>query len=79
MALQQNLWASQGRSSLGEPVRSRCVTMPDEAQKVLLNRLGLTLPQRLRTIKEVEPMEWKTSAHERPWRYPKGRRCLIAA
>jgi transposase len=37
-------------------VRLRCVTTPDEAQKVLLNRLGLTLPQRLRTINEVEQM-----------------------
>jgi hypothetical protein len=31
-------------------VRLRCVTAPDEAQKVLLHRLGLTLPQRLRRI-----------------------------
>jgi len=29
-------------------VRLRCVTIPDEAPKVLLNRLGLILPQRLR-------------------------------
>lgn len=29
-------------------VHLRCVTTPDEAQKVLLNRLGLTLPLRLR-------------------------------
>lgn len=34
----------------------RCVTTPDEAQKVLLNRLGLTLPQRLRRIGEVAQM-----------------------
>ena len=34
----------------------RCVTSPDEAQKVLLNRLGLTLPQRLRRIDEVPRM-----------------------
>ncbi len=34
----------------------RCVTTPDDAQKVLLNRLGLTLPQRLRTVNEVEQM-----------------------
>jgi transposase len=33
-------------------VRLRCVTAPDEAQKVLLHRLGLTLPQRLRHIDE---------------------------
>jgi hypothetical protein len=37
-------------------IRLRCVTTPDEAQKVLLNRLGLTLPQRLRRIDEVPQM-----------------------
>ena len=37
-------------------IRLRCVTTPDEAQKALLNRLGLTLPQRLRTVNEVEQM-----------------------
>jgi len=37
-------------------VRLRCVTAPDEAQKVLLHRLGLTLPQRLRRIDELIPM-----------------------
>lgn len=37
-------------------IHLRCVTTPDEAQKVLLNRLGLTLPQRLRRIDEVERM-----------------------
>lgn len=37
-------------------VHLRCVTTPDEAQKVLLNRLGLTLPQRLRRIDEVAQM-----------------------
>jgi transposase len=39
-----------------QTIRLRCVTTPDEAQKVLLNRLGLTLPQRLRTVNEVERM-----------------------
>jgi transposase len=38
------------------PIRLRCVTTPDAAQKVLLNRLGLTLPQRLRRIDEVAQM-----------------------
>jgi hypothetical protein len=33
-------------------VRLRCVTTPDEAQKVLLHRLGLTMPQRLRRLDE---------------------------
>ncbi len=37
-------------------IHLRCVTTPDEAQKVLLDRLGLTLPQRLRRIDEVEQM-----------------------
>ena len=37
-------------------IRLRCVTTPDEAQKVLLNRLGLTLPHRLRRIDEVAQM-----------------------
>jgi transposase len=33
-------------------IRLRCVAVPDAAQKVLLNRLGLTLPRRLRRIDE---------------------------
>ena len=37
-------------------VRLRCVTEPDQAQKVLLHRLGITLPRRLRRIDEVLPM-----------------------
>jgi transposase len=37
-------------------VRLRCVTEPDEAQKVLFHRLGLTLPRRLRRIDEAVPM-----------------------
>jgi transposase len=37
-------------------VRLRCVTEPDEAQKVLLHRLGLTLPRRLRRIDGVAQM-----------------------
>jgi len=37
-------------------VRLRCVTEPDEAQKVLLHRLGITLPRRLRRIDEAVPM-----------------------
>ena len=34
----------------------RCVATPDEARKVLLNRLGVSLPQRLRRIDEVAQM-----------------------
>jgi len=47
------------RTKNGQPkktVRLRCVTTPDEAQKILLNRLGLTLPQRLRRIDEIAQM-----------------------
>ena len=40
----------------GKTLRLRCVTSPDEGQKVLLSRLGLTLPQRLRRLDEVTPM-----------------------
>ena len=36
-------------------IHLRCVTRPDETQKMLL-RLGLTLPQRLRRIDEVAQM-----------------------
>jgi transposase len=41
---------------LQRQVRLRCVSAPDEAQQVLLHRLGLTLPQRLRRIDEFVPM-----------------------
>jgi len=47
------------RGREGQPekrIRLRCVTAADEAQKVLLNRLGLTLPQRLRRIDELVQM-----------------------
>jgi transposase len=37
-------------------IRLRCVTTPDEPQKVLLTRLGLALPQRLRRIDEIPQM-----------------------
>jgi hypothetical protein len=40
----------------GKTIRLRCVTSPDEGQKVLLGRLGLTLPQRLRRVDEVAQM-----------------------
>jgi len=43
-------------SSLGKTLRVRCVTTPDDAQRVLLNRLGLTVPQRLRYLEEVAQM-----------------------
>jgi transposase len=37
-------------------VRLRCVTEPDDAQKVLLHRLGVTLPRRLRRLNEFVQM-----------------------
>jgi len=45
---------ADGRS--GKTVRVRCVTTPDGAQKVLLNRLGLNLPHHLRYLEEVVHM-----------------------
>jgi transposase len=40
----------------GRAVRLRCVVQPEKAQKILLDRLGLTLPQRLSVPKGVSPM-----------------------
>ena len=37
-------------------IRLRCVTEPDAEQKLLLHRLGLTLPQRLRSTSETASM-----------------------
>ena len=37
----------------GKTLRLRCVTAPDEYQRVFLSRLGLNLPQRLRQIEET--------------------------
>jgi len=37
-------------------VRLRCVTEPDAAQKVLLHRLGINLPRRLRRLEDPVPM-----------------------
>ena len=34
-------------TSTGREIRLRCVTTPDEAQRILLTRLGLKLPARL--------------------------------
>jgi hypothetical protein len=45
-----------GASQSERTIRLRCVTAPDEAQKMLLNRLGVQLPQRLRRIDEVAEM-----------------------
>ncbi len=40
----------------GKTIRVRCVTTPDKAQQVLLNRLGLTLPQRLKYMEDALQM-----------------------
>ena len=40
----------------GQEVRLRCVVRPDNAQKILLQRLGLELPQRLRVPKGIPDM-----------------------
>jgi transposase len=45
-----------GDGKPGKTVRVRCVTTPDKAQKVLLNRLGLRLPQHLRYLEDVAEM-----------------------
>ncbi len=47
------------QGTAGRPTRSvrlRCVTAPDDAQKVLLRRLGITLPTRLRQLDETAEM-----------------------
>jgi hypothetical protein len=40
----------------GRAIYLRCVTTPDAAQKVLLHRLGVTLPTRLRRLHETMEM-----------------------
>jgi transposase len=47
---------AQSAAGQARLVRLRCVTEPDAAQKVLLGRLGLTLPRRLRRLDEVSQM-----------------------
>ena len=37
----------------GRTLRVRCVTTPDASQRVLLSRLGLRLPERLRYVEEI--------------------------
>lgn len=49
----------RARAPRGGPERRitlRCVTEPDEAQKVLLDRLGLTPPRRLRRLENLDQM-----------------------
>jgi transposase len=44
---------TQGSNGTAREVRLRCVTEPDAAQKVLIGRLGLKLPRRLRRLADV--------------------------
>ncbi len=49
----------RARRTAGGPERQialRCVTEPDDAQTVLLDRLGLTLPRRLRRLEDLDQM-----------------------
>ena len=48
--------ARSPRGGCERNVRLRCVTQADEAQRVLLHRLGLQLPQRLRRLDETVQM-----------------------
>jgi transposase len=48
--------AARNADGTEQTIRLRCVTTPEKAQKVLLDRLGLKLPQRLRRIDEVQQM-----------------------
>jgi len=50
------LLPAQSNSAGLRTIRLRCVTEPDAAQKVLLSRLGLRLPRRLRRLDEVTQM-----------------------
>ena len=43
-------------TSAGREIRIRCVTTPDESQRILLSRLGLTLPARLGEPKWEDPI-----------------------
>lgn len=44
------------RNGLEKTIRLRCVTEPDSAQSVLLHRLGIPLPKRLRRLDDIVKM-----------------------
>jgi transposase len=50
------LRARRQAGGLERQVTLRCVTEPDEAQSVLLHRLGLSLPRRLRRLDDLNQM-----------------------
>jgi len=58
----------------GRNIRIRCVTKPDESQRILLSRLGMTLPARLGEPRweNSNGVVVKTLDEKRPWRHPKG-------
>jgi transposase len=47
---------AQGADGAARTIRLRCVTEPDQAQQVLLHRLGLQLPRRLKRFDDVLQM-----------------------
>jgi transposase len=50
------LRARRQAGGLERQVTLRCVTEPDEAQSMLLHRLGLSLPRRLRRLDDLDQM-----------------------
>jgi hypothetical protein len=42
-------------TTLGVDIKLRCITQPDPAQEILLERLGLTLPKRMR-ISDIQDL-----------------------
>ena len=48
----------------GRTLRVRCVTAPDEFQRVLLSRLGLALPERLRWQEDIPPADYPRSERQ---------------
>jgi transposase len=47
---------ARGLDGTERTIRLRCVMTPDAAQKVLLNRLGLKIPRRLRRLEDLTPV-----------------------
>jgi hypothetical protein len=53
------------KEGVAKTIRLRCATEPDSAQAVLLHRLGLKLPRRLRRQRRGRSNVVKTSAQKR--------------
>ena len=45
-------------SSTGKKLRLRCVVRPDQGQRILLQRLGITVPQR------IGKPRWESVTHQ---------------